>query len=87
MNIDKENVYSEFVRMIEQSWTFSRMEEAEQRDCYKALHDVLLHGWLHGNARARWHTMQVVYNAFLLGIGYDGGNWRNTEEEKEDETF
>lgn len=80
MKKNKETALIDFMDMIRRSWTFNRMTEKEAGLCQ----DVLL--WtervagLRGTYEARWSTLQAVYNAYLFGIGYDGGSWRETEE-------
>lgn len=75
---NKENALSDFAEMIKSSWTFQRMTEEEQARCFDALHG---HEKLRGNYRQRWDWLHDIYNAYLLGLGYDDFNWRDKPED------
>ena len=69
----KEQAQADYIAMIRNSWTFQRMTQEEQDKAIKALH---CHDMLQGSYKQRWYTMEAVYWAYLLGIGYDGAQWR-----------
>ena len=70
------DAYNDFMRTLEYSWTFQRMSNAEKLDCYEALNWAMLNGAIKGTYCARYIVLQAIYNAYLIGIGYDGPNWR-----------
>lgn len=79
MNKPKEQAQADYIAMIRNSWTFQRMTQKEQKKAIKALHCPDM---LQGSYKQRWYTLEAVYRAFLLGIGYDGAYWREPEENK-----
>lgn len=79
MNKPKEQAQADFITMIRNSWTFQRMTQKEQEKAVEALHCP---EGLQGSYRQRWSAYQMIYRAFLLGIGYDGAQWREPEENK-----
>ena len=79
MNKSKEQAQADYIAMIRNSWTFQRMTQEEQEKAINALHCPDM---LQGSYRQRWYTLEAVYRAFLLGIGYDGADWREPEENK-----
>lgn len=79
MNKPKEQAQADYITMIRNSWTFQRMTQKEQEKAIKALHCPDM---LQGSYKQRWYTLEAVYRAFLLGIGYDGTYWREPEENK-----
>ena len=76
----KENAIDEFVDMVRKSWTFGRLTTSERDALFEAFEFAGRH--LRGDFDARWATLQAVYNAFLLGVGYTAFNWREVEEDK-----
>ena len=80
MKKNKETVLVDFIDMTLQSWTFNRMTEKEAERCLDVLRWTERVAGLRGTYEARWSTLQAVYYAYLIGIGYDGGVWRETEE-------
>ena len=72
----KENALLRFCSMICRSWTFDRMTSEEKERCISALLKTENFNALRGNFEARWHILEVVYDAFLSGLGYDGFLWR-----------
>lgn len=75
---NKENALSDFVEMTKSSWTFQRMTPFEQARCFDALRGPEK---LRGDYRQRWDCLLDIYNAYLLGLGYDGFNWRDKPED------
>lgn len=72
----KENALLQFIGMTCKSWTFNRMTQAEKEKCIDALYFPNEQGMLKGTFRQRWDILNAVYNAYLSGLGYVGGNWR-----------
>ena len=72
----KENAFLHYIGMTVKSWTFHRMTEQEKTRCINALYWTVEQDALKGTFYNRWMILQSVYNAFLAGIGYSGGDWR-----------
>ena len=73
----KENALLQFIGITCKSWTFNRMTQAEKERCIDALCFPNEQGMLKGTFRNRRNMLQAVYNAYLSGLGYVGGDWRN----------
>lgn len=76
----KENVICDFWEMIENSWTFGKMNKEEKNRLVEVLDGVIVRDSLKGAYNQRWKILQAVYNSFLIGLGYDGMNWREENE-------
>lgn len=74
---EKENALQEYFNMIKESWTFNRMTEKEKERTF----DALRFAKLKGTFLQRWEQLQAVYYGFLLGLGYSGAGWRETDTE------
>lgn len=73
----KENAVSDFVKMIEKSWTYARLTESEKA----CLHEVIYNGKFKGNYIARWEQLYTAYHFFLAALGYKPSGWREPETE------
>ena len=80
MNKPKEQAVAAYVKMIRNSWTYARMTEAEQGRLADLFRDLIQRDAIKGGFESRWNQLQTIYAAFLAGIGYNGFNWRDTEE-------
>jgi hypothetical protein len=79
--LEKENVLENFKNMIKKAWTYDKMTTQEQN----ALMDVLNHPntttALKGKYHQRWDVLNAIYWGYLKGLGYNGFNWREEEEQ------
>ena len=75
-NRNKEDAVNDFLEMIYESWTYNRLTEDEKYRFDKAVTFCTEIGDVKGTWKQRWSIMQMVYEAFLDGVGYDGPNWR-----------
>lgn len=75
------NAYYDFCEMVRHAWTFHRMTEEEQGKCWDALRFAAEQNVLKGVYSARWMILQAIYRAFLAGMGYHSGNWREPDAE------
>lgn len=82
---DKEQVYSDFLEMVKNSWTFDRMTEDEKDRCYNTILLAKTGNLLSGTYYQRWRQLLAINSAFLLGLGYNGAFWR--EENRDDLPF
>ena len=77
--VNKENAIKDYLAMIEQSWTWSKLteEEKEYFENFLASHPMVEHG-VRGNYSQRWTILDAIYHAFLLGCGYRNRvDWRD----------
>ena len=81
MERKKENATSIFMHVIYKSWTYDRMTEKERERLESAVDFAEFQGMIKGTFETRWKILQAVYNAFLIGIGYDGATWREPNPE------
>ena len=71
--------YDAFCGIVLHSWTYERMTDEEQIRCLDALRWAKDHGAIKGCRKTRWEIMQAVFQSFLIGLGYDGFQWREPE--------
>ena len=71
---------NDFIEMILNSWTYDRMTKAERENAVEVLRQTQEFSALKGTYRARFQTLHAVYNAYLIGIGYNSFNWREPAE-------
>ena len=62
----------EFYEGLKKSWTWERLTEKEKQKFNKM--NVL--DRLKGNNNQRIDSLNLIYHAFLLGLGCDSPNWR-----------
>lgn len=79
--MNKELAIHNFKVMIEQSWTYGKMTKEERINWEKVLSDVRTITCLKGSYDTRWNILHALYMSYLIGIGYDGFAWRESEEE------
>lgn len=87
-NKEKEQAVFDFYGMIKESWTWARLTPAEK---YK-FEDILIDhtefkginypsNKITGSYQQRFRAYNVIYRAFLDGLGYDGPAWREPNSE------
>lgn len=77
----KENTWFDFSKMIEKSWTFNKMTREEKATWDRIIRSEQAKNTIKGNYNQRWQAFQLIYSAYLAGLGYNGGNWRETEQQ------
>lgn len=73
---NKEKALDNFIEMTKNSWTYERMTPKEKERLIDMFCDIRTRKALKGTYDHRWDILQALYNAYLQGIGYNGGNWR-----------
>ena len=63
----------EFYESLTQSWTWERLTEEEKRK----FNNMNVLDRLKGTNNQRIDSLNLIYHAFLLGLGYDNPNWRD----------
>lgn len=79
--LKKENVIIDFKKMIFNSWTFDRMTLEERQKLFETFDNIQTEKALVGTYKTRWTILQAIYSSFLIGLGYNGFNWRSGEED------
>lgn len=76
--MNKEDAVRDFMETTYVSWTYSRFTDNEKRrfeDLIKWCTEVEK---ISGSWNQRWRQLQMIYHAFLLGLGYTGPGWRDS---------
>lgn len=81
MSKPKEQAQADYIVITRNSWTFQRMTQEEQE---KAIQALLCSEMIKGSYEQRYSAFNAVYRAYLLGIGYDGPQWRMSENNLEE---
>jgi hypothetical protein len=75
----KENAKKNFINMISNAWTVEKMTQKEWDQLINVFDSPQIEKALKGNYNQRWETLQAIFTSYLIGLGYDGGDWRNEE--------
>lgn len=73
-------VIFDFFEMIKQSWTYERMTKEEKEKLTDLLNSNRIKEAVKGTYNRRWETLNAIYYAFLIGLGYDCADWRGNNE-------
>lgn len=78
---NKENAFDDMLDMFFKSWTYARFTESEKTRFQDAFIFVNEQNLLSGNYEQRCKQMHILYNSFLMGIGYDPHitDWRGNK--------
>lgn len=77
----KENALQEFYTMILNSWTYNKLTKEEKETLCDIIYSTRTENALKGTYAQRWDTLNALYFAFLSGLGYKGGLWREDSED------
>lgn len=72
----KENVFKDHYEMVKNSWTYAKLTSEEKERLNLLVYDKCVRKSIKGTYKQRWETLNMLYSAFLKGVGYTGGNWR-----------
>lgn len=72
----KERVFIDYYEMITKSWTYDRLTNEERERFKELIFRSCTQKSIKGTYAQRWETLNILYSAFLSGVGYTGGNWR-----------
>ena len=73
------NIIYNRMKVFENSWTFNKLTREEKEKYYRIFTSDEIKNSLTGTEKQIIQTLNVVYSAFLTGIGYNGYNWRETK--------
>ena len=83
MATNKEYALSDTMEEIIRSWTWEKLTEAERMRFQNLVNNGKSSAFrlaLKGSYNDRWIYVMSVYEAFLAGLGYTGGLWREGRE-------
>ena len=72
-------IINKFNDMIHNSWTYQRMTKEEQNRWNELLFENRTISSLKGCDKVKWNILQACYHSYLIGLGYDNFNWRESE--------
>ena len=79
---DKNLAKSNYLKSIEQSWTWAKLTQ-EEKEKFKELLDHPCSGAvIKGTYDQRWEACEALYYTFLEGLGYTPLEWRETPSTK-----
>lgn len=78
---NKETAKQDFVKMIKNSWTYNRMTQEEKDACLSCFTTMKVEKAMKGTYENRWSVLHALYEAYLKGIGYNGWNWRESNDD------
>ena len=66
------NVLDDYLEVIKKSWTWEKLTEVEQNRFIScpAIYNMK------GTYKQQWHMLNIIYSAFLHGVGYKPTGWR-----------
>jgi len=77
MEYTKENAKNRYCAMLKKSWTYAKLTPEEAAAWNNFINPLDIKG----TAKQRYEQIAQLYNAFLLGCGYSGFNWRGPDPE------
>ena len=75
-------VMFDYLEMVKKSWTYERMTKAEKEKLQDLFNGERIKDTIKGTYNQRWETLNAIYYAFLIGIGYNNADWRSGKDEK-----
>ena len=68
-------------KIYENSWTYNKLTKEEKETFNHIFASEELKNNLSGTEKQMIQTLNIIYSAFLAGVGYNGFNWRETEKQ------
>ena len=83
---NKTQAREDYIEMVKKSWTYNRMTSEEKKKCLQILNDEIKVEVYGTSYKQRWNTLNGVYWAYLVGLGYPSyddpyEDWRKKPEE------
>ena len=78
---EKNLAKQEYLEMIQKSWTWGKLDQVERKKFLDLIDHPCATAIIKGSYEQRWEACEAMYHAFLSGLGYDGGMWRETIHE------
>lgn len=78
---NKDNAILDFQTMINQSWTWERLTREEKERWFDELRNIQDRDIkaIKGTYKDRWSILNSLYGMFLVGVGYNGFDWREVK--------
>ena len=76
---DKNLAKSNYLKSIEQSWTWARLTQEEKEKFIELLDHPCSGIVLRGTYDQRWQACDALYYTFLIGLGYSPLDWRDNQ--------
>lgn len=77
----KEEALTNFIELIKNAWTVDKMTKEEKNRLFETLNNTQTQEALKGSYNQRWEILQAIFTSYLMGLGYNGYNWRETERQ------
>ena len=78
--MEKENVKENFIKMIQDSWTYDRLTSKEKENFTEMIYSKQIDDTLKGTYKQRWQILGAIYHSFLMALNYNPTNWREKEK-------
>jgi hypothetical protein len=79
---DKNLAKSNYLKSIEQSWTWAKLTQEERTKFLELLEHPCSAVVIKGTYNQRWEACDALYYTFLMGLGYTPLEWRETPSTK-----
>lgn len=76
---EKERAVTDWLDMTFKSWTWDRLTPEERAEFLDVVNRQCSLKTITGAYRHRWEILNLVYHAYLVGIGYKPIGWREPE--------
>ena len=76
----KENAKNDFINMIQNSWTYNKLTQKEQKNLKNLLCSEHIENILKGTYKQRYEILYGIYYSFLIALDYKSIGWREKEE-------
>lgn len=80
MKKNKNYVKEDFIKMIENSWTYNKLTKKEKENIMDILYSGITEKALKGTYEQRWKILQLIYYSFLIALDYQAINWRENKD-------
>lgn len=80
--INKELILLDFVKNLENAWTYTKLTNTEKNKFIDLIETGIFSENIKGTYNQKWNILDNMYNAYIIGLGYDGYNWRSNNEER-----
>lgn len=78
--MEKDYLKENFIKMIQDSWTYNKLTEKEKENIIKIFNSQQIEDALKGTSKHRWQILGAIYHSFLVALDYNSTNWREKEE-------
>ena len=76
----KEEALQNYINIIQNSWTFARLTEKEQKQILEVFNRLENLNRLKGSYNQRVEFLNEIYHAFFVALNYQPIGWREKED-------